>query len=352
MILINIGDELLLGQVINTNAAFIGQQMALAGIEMTECVTIGDDESAIRSAIENGFAKTNLIVVTGGLGPTRDDITKKVICDYFHRELVVDEPTLEWVRELFAARGMELTETNSHQANVPAGCTVLKNTLGTAPGLWIEQDGKILVALPGVPFEMEKLISEEVLPRLQAIFHHEHAVLYKVLQCTGISESNLSDQLTDFEAQLPENIKLAYLPKPGIIRLRLTASGANNEELQTSLNQQFEKLKTEVGSLAFADEDIPMEAVIGKLLRGSGHRVATAESCTGGFIAHLITSVPGSSDPQRDGPLGCRLRRGHLRHRGSRWRHGREARGHRLDGRGYPHPTGYQRVPFRKAHWS
>ena len=296
MILINIGDELLLGQVINTNAAFIGQQMALAGIKMTECVTIGDDESAIRSAIENGFAKTNLIVVTGGLGPTRDDITKKVICDYFHRELVVDEPTLEWVREIFAARGMELTETNSHQADVPLGCTVLKNTLGTAPGLWIEQDGKILVALPGVPFEMEKLICEEVLPRLQEIFHHEHAVLYKVLQCTGISESNLSDQLTDFEAQLPENIKLAYLPKPGIIRLRLTASGANNEELQTSLNQQFEKLKAEVGSLAFADEDIPMEAVIGKLLRGSGRRVATAESCTGGFIAHLITSVPGSSE--------------------------------------------------------
>ena len=292
MILINIGDELLLGQVINTNAAFIGQQMALAGIEMTECITIGDDESAIRSAIENGFAKTNLLIVTGGLGPTRDDITKKVICDYFHRELVVDEPTLAWVREIFAARGMELTETNSHQADVPTGCTVLKNTLGTAPGLWIEQDGKILVALPGVPFEMEKLICEEVLPRLQEIFHHEHAVLYKVLQCTGISESNLSDQLTDFEAQLPENIKLAYLPKPGIIRLRLTASGANNEELQTSLNQQFEKLKAEVGSLAFADEDIPMEAVIGKLLRGSGRRVATAESCTGGLIA----SVPGSSE--------------------------------------------------------
>ena len=281
MILINIGDELLLGQVINTNAAFIGQQMALAGIEMTECVTIGDDENAIRSAIENGFAKTNLLIVTGGLGPTRDDITKKVICDYFHRELVVDEPTLEWVREIFAARGMELTETNSHQADVPTGCTILKNTLGTAPGLWIEQDGKILVALPGVPFEMEKLICEEVLP---------------ILQCTGISESNLSDQLTDFEAQLPENIKLAYLPKPGIIRLRLTASGANNEELQTSLNQQFEKLKAEVGPLAFADEDIPMEAVIGKLLRGSGRRVATAESCTGGFIAHLITSVPGSSE--------------------------------------------------------
>jgi nicotinamide-nucleotide amidase len=143
---------------------------------------------------------------------------------------------------------------------------------------------------------MEKLVCEEVLPRLQEIFHHEHAVLYKVLQCTGISESNLSDQLTDFEAQLPENIKLAYLPKPGIIRLRLTASGANNEELQTSLIQQFEKLKVEVGSLAFADEDIPMEAVIGKLLRGSGRRVATAESCTGGFIAHLITSVPGSSE--------------------------------------------------------
>ena len=140
MILINIGDELLLGQVINTNAAFIGQQMALAGIDMTECVTIGDDEAAIRNAIETGFAKTNLLIVTGGLGPTRDDISKKVICEYFHRELVMDEPTLEWVREMFAARGMELTETNRHQADVPEGCTILKNTLGTAPGLWLEID--------------------------------------------------------------------------------------------------------------------------------------------------------------------------------------------------------------------
>ncbi len=296
MILINIGDELLLGQVINTNAAFIGQQMALAGIEMTECLTIGDDENAIRNAIESGFNKTNLLVITGGLGPTRDDITKKVICQYFNRELVIDNDTVEWVRELFAARGMELTETNRQQAAVPEGCTVIKNTLGTAPGLWMEQDDKILIALPGVPFEMEKLICEEIIPRLQKIFHHEHAVLYKVLQCTGISESGLSDQLTGFEAQLPENIKLAYLPKPGVIRLRLTASGDNNEELQTSLTQQFEKLKAEVGNLAFADEDLPMEAIIGKLLRGSGRRIATAESCTGGYIAHMITSIPGSSE--------------------------------------------------------
>ena len=261
-----------------------------------EAKYFGDDESAIRNAIADGFAKTNLIVATGGLGPTRDDITKKVICEDFHRELVVDEPTLEWVREIFAARGVELTETNRHQADVPEGCTVLKNTLGTAPGLWLEQDGKILIALPGVPFEMEKLVCEEVVPRLQEVFHHENAVLYKVLQCTGISESNLSDRLTDFEAQLPGNIHLAYLPKPGIIRLRLTATGKNDDELQSSLDQQFEKLKAEVGPLAFADEDIPMEAVIGKLLRGSGKRVATAESCTGGFIAHLITSVPGSSE--------------------------------------------------------
>lgn len=295
MILINIGDELLIGQVVNTNAAFIGQQMTAAGFELTDVITIGDDGLAIREAVERAMSKTDVVLMTGGLGPTKDDITKKVICDIFQRELVIDEATLKQVTEMFAARGMELTETNRQQAAVPEGCVVLTNTLGTAPGLWLEKDGKVLISLPGVPFEMEKLIKDEVLPRLKAGKFRSSSLLYKVVQCTNITESGLSDMLEEYEKQLPEGFKLAYLPKPGIIRLRLTAEGNDTEQMQTTLDQQFDLLKQQVAAYAFTDEDIELEEVVGRLLVKTGKTMATAESCTGGYIAHLITSVPGSS---------------------------------------------------------
>lgn len=296
MILINIGDELLIGQVVNTNAAFIGQQMAAAGYPMTETLTIGDNGDIIRQSIENAFQKTNVVILTGGLGPTRDDITKKVLCDIFHRDLVIDEKTLKQVRDMFAARGMELTETNRQQAAVPEGCTVLTNPLGTAPGMWIEEEGKILIALPGVPFEMEKLIRDEVLPRLLATQNERNLIRYRVLQCTGISESNLSDKLTEYEDQLPANLKLAYLPRPGVIRLRLTGEGSDEVALNKVLDEQFEKLQFVAGEYAFAADDIEIQEVIGRLLANGDKKIATAESCTGGYIAHLITSVPGSSN--------------------------------------------------------
>lgn len=295
MILINIGDELLIGQVVNTNAAFIGQQMAAAGFELTEVVTIGDDGEAIRQTVESALSKTDVVLMTGGLGPTKDDITKKVICDIFHRELVMDEPTLQQVTDMFAARGMQLTETNRQQAAVPQGCTVLTNTLGTAPGLWLEKDGKVLIVLPGVPFEMEKLVKDEVLPRLKIFKQQNHAILYKVLQCTNITESGLSDMLEEYERQLPAECKLAYLPKPGVIRLRLTAKSDDKESLQTTLDEQFAKLKQLTAEYSFTDEDIELEEVVGRLLVRAGKTMATAESCTGGYISHLITSVPGSS---------------------------------------------------------
>lgn len=295
MILINIGDELLIGQVVNTNAAFIGQQMTAAGFELTDVITIGDDGPAIREAVERAMSKTDVVLMTGGLGPTKDDITKKVICDIFQRKLVIDEATLKQVTEMFAARGMELTETNRQQAAVPEGCVVLTNTLGTAPGLWLEKDGKVLISLPGVPFEMEKLIKDEVLPRLKAGKFRSSSLLYKVVQCTNITESGLSDMLEEYEKQLPEGFKLAYLPKPGIIRLRLTAEGNDTEQMQTTLDQQFDLLKQQVAEYAFTDEDIELEEVVGRLLVKAGKTMATAESCTGGYIAHLITSVPGSS---------------------------------------------------------
>lgn len=295
MILVNIGDELLIGQVVNTNAAFVGQQFAVAGMELSEVLTIGDDGEAIRNAITTSFEKTDVVIMTGGLGPTKDDITKKVICEYFHRDLVMDERTLEFVSQRFASIGLELTEVNRMQAAVPQGCTVLFNTLGTAPGLWVEENGKVLIALPGVPFEMEKLIRDEVVPRLQKRNAEQKIIRYKVLQCTGVTESGLSDMLEDFEQQLPAEFKLAYLPKAGAIRLRLTGKSEDVDWLESTLKEQFEKLKSLVKSYLFTDEDLTMEQVVGKLMVKSKKQLATAESCTGGYIAHLITSVPGSS---------------------------------------------------------
>ncbi len=295
MILINIGDELLIGQVVNTNAAFVGQQLTAAGFPLTEVITIGDAGDAIREALENAFQKSDTVLMTGGLGPTKDDITKKVVCDLFHRELVMDETVLQHVTDIFAARGMALTDTNREQALVPEGCTVLTNALGTAPGIWLEEEGKVLIMLPGVPFEMERLVKEEVLPRLQARDTRHHAMLYRVLQCTNITESGLSDLLEPFEQQLPPELKLAYLPVPGIIRLRLTGESDDKEALAKLLDDQFAKLKEAAGSYAFTDEDLKMEEVVGKLLTKLDRKVATAESCTGGRIANLITSVPGSS---------------------------------------------------------
>lgn len=300
MIIINIGDELLLGQVVNTNAAFICQKLALENIAVSDCFTIPDEKESIKNTIDLGFSKSDCVIITGGLGPTKDDITKVAICDYFNCGLKIDEDTLEWVAELFRARNKELTETNRKQAEVPECCEVIKNSLGTAPGIWIEQGGKILVAMPGVPFEMEKMLCDDIIPKLKTSLNIGNTIHYKVLQCTNVAESDLSDKLEDFEKSLPENIKLAYLPKPGVIRLRLTMIKGNGYD-ESLLDNYFEKLKTEVGNLAFANKDVQLEEIIGELLRGSDRRVATAESCTGGFIAHLITSVPGSSEYYQGG---------------------------------------------------
>lgn len=295
MILINIGDELLIGQVVNTNAAFVGQEMSAVGYAVTGVVTVGDNKGSITEAVRSAMTKTDLVLLTGGLGPTKDDITKTVICEYFSRKLVEDAPTLQRVTKFFAARGMALTETNRQQALVPDGCIVLPNTLGTAPGIWIEQDGKVLVSLPGVPFEMERLLKDEVVPRLKARNVGSQAQCYRVLQCTGITESGLSDLLENYERQLPANMSLAYLPKPGIVRLRLTGHGDDEIILRTEMEEQFAKLKEQTAEYAFTDEDIPMEAVVGHLLAKAKKTMATAESCTGGYIAHLVTTVPGSS---------------------------------------------------------
>lgn len=293
--IINIGDELLIGQVINSNAAVMSEMLLKNGFFVDRTVVTGDEAAAIRQEIDEALHAVDVVIVTGGLGPTKDDITKKVICDYFHTTLRLDQPTYDFVARLLGSRGMAMTETNKTQAMVPVGADILPNRLGTAPGLWLEKEGKVLVSLPGVPFEMAGLMSEEVIPRLQRRFLPGEHYLCRVVQTIGIGESYLSDLLEPWELSLPAHIRLAYLPDSGIIRLRLTGSGPDPDKLAQEMEDLVGQLCALAGDYVFAKEDKKMTEVVASMLLEHGQTLSTAESCTGGFIAHQITSQPGSS---------------------------------------------------------
>lgn len=295
MIVINIGDELLIGQVINSNAAYIAERVNSIGIPVDEVVMIKDEREQIRNTIDDCFKKTDLLILTGGLGPTKDDITKKVISDYFGSILKIDENTLSFIKRMLDERGIELSESNRLQAEVPAGATVLLNKNGTAPGLWMEKDGKVLVSLPGVPYEMKAIMEEQLLELLNKRFQTGQSFVHKVIQLTGIAESALSDLLEPWETNLPKNMKLAYLPRPGIIRLRLTAIGNDRKKIEDQVSTEVEKLRSLAKPYIWSYEDNKLEEVVGQLLRARNAQLAVAESCTGGYLSHLITSVPGSS---------------------------------------------------------
>lgn len=296
MKIINIGDELLIGQVINSNAAYIAERMGSIGLPVDEIKMIGDDPEQIRKSIEEGFKTTDLLILTGGLGPTKDDMTKDVIADYFNVGMVTDELTLNQLNTFMKERGIELSESNRRQSEIPEGSKALLNKNGTAPGIWVEKEGKVLVSLPGVPFEMKAMMEETLLPLLICHFNTERVILHKVVQTIGVGESTLSDMLDAFEKDLPPYIKLAYLPRPGIVRLRLTAVGTSKEELENELSVKVDNLNKIAGEYIWSYEDNQIEEVVGYLLRKHGGQLAVAESCTGGFLSHLITSVPGSSD--------------------------------------------------------
>lgn len=293
--IINIGDELLIGQVINSNAAVMSEMLLKNGFFVDRTVMTGDEAAAIRQEIDGALHAVDAVIVTGGLGPTKDDITKKVICDYFHTSLRLDEPTYDFVARLLGSRGMAMTETNKTQAMVPVGADILPNRLGTAPGLWLEKEGKVLVSLPGVPFEMTALMREEVIPRLQRRFKPGEHYLCRVVQTIGIGESYLSDLLEPWELSLPPHIRLAYLPDSGIIRLRLTGSGPDPDRLAREMEAQVEQLCALAGDYVFAKEDKKMTEVVASMLQERRQTLSTAESCTGGFMAHQITSMPGCS---------------------------------------------------------
>ncbi|MDR2980360.1 MAG: competence/damage-inducible protein A [Bacteroidales bacterium] len=294
MIIINIGDELLIGQVINSNAAFIAEKVNAIGIWVEESLVIGDEEERMKKTILETLGKTDFVIVTGGLGPTKDDRTKKVLCEIFDMPLALHEPSLERLTAMFKKRGWELSESNRLQALLPEGAEIIPNDNGTAQGMWFERDGKVLVSMPGVPFEMKAMMCD-IVPKIRDHFHSDFEIIHKVVQTSGIGESTLSDLLEDWENALPKFITLAYLPRPGIVRLRLTAVGEDKKLLESMLKDEIEKLKKIAGDYIWSFEDNQMEDEIGKKLRKIKKTLTLAESCTGGYIAHRITSVPGSS---------------------------------------------------------
>jgi nicotinamide-nucleotide amidase len=295
--IITIGDELLIGQVIDTNSAWMSQQLNNIGVWVHHRVAVGDVREDIWNALDEESKRSDIILITGGLGPTADDITKPLLCEYFGGKLIMHQPTLDHVTYLFEhvfKRPMPLLERNRKQAEVPDVCTVLKNERGTAPGMLFEKNEKIFISMPGVPHEMQGIMKDHIFDLIMQRYDMPH-IGHRTLLTAGQGESMLAEMIKDWEEKLPVYIKLAYLPNYGMVRLRLTGTG-EKEKIETELDEQFAILKELVKEYLVVDEDIPMNEVVGRLLKASGKTVTAAESCTGGYIAHLITSVPGSSN--------------------------------------------------------
>jgi nicotinamide-nucleotide amidase len=293
--IITIGDELLIGQVIDTNSAWIGENLNMIGIKVHQITSISDNREHILKTLEEAEARADIILITGGLGPTKDDITKTTLCEYFDTRLVFNQDAYKNIEGIFLQRGYTVTELNRLQAEVPANCTVIMNLNGTAPGMWFERNNKIFVSMPGVPFEMKTMMSEQILPKLSAKLNLGF-IIHKTILTQGVGESFLAKTIEDWEDSLPKSIKLAYLPQPGMVRLRLTAIGNNKADILNLIEEQDQKLRQLIPDYIFGYDNETMESVVGNLLKKHKMTVSTAESCTGGRIAHLITSVPGSSE--------------------------------------------------------
>jgi nicotinamide-nucleotide amidase len=296
--IITIGDELLIGQVIDTNSAWIAQELNKIGIPVKRRVAVGDSFNEIWSALDEESTHADIILITGGLGPTSDDITKPLLCKYFNGKMIINDEALQNVKYLFEqVFKRPLIESNLKQGEVPDVCTVIQNKRGTAPGMWFEKEGKIFISLPGVPHEMKGMITDSVLPKFSSLFSLA-PIIHKTLLTAGVGESFLAEQLKEFEAQLPSSIKLAYLPSYGMVRLRLTSSESEKE-----INNQFDKLQSLVKEYLVTNVDESMAETVAKLLLRQNKTLSTAESCTGGYIAHLITAIPGSSEYYKGGVI-------------------------------------------------
>lgn len=293
--IIAIGDELLIGQVVDTNSGWIAQEITPYGWRVKSVRVVADNANEIKKAVSDAFNETNIILTTGGLGPTKDDITKQTLCDFFGGELIYDKEVEKNVLEVVAKRSLKINPLTAAQAYVPSSCRVIQNKVGTAPIMWFEKDGKVLVSMPGVPFEMQEMMHTEVFPQLKKKFQKDETVELKTFIVIGYSESLLAAALEEFENNLPKEIHLAYLPKPGLVRLRLTGVSKNSDDLTAKMEQAEQSLKQTLGESIICDKDMTVAEILGSLLTKKQFTVSTAESCTGGNIAHEITAVAGCS---------------------------------------------------------
>ncbi len=300
--ILNIGDELLIGQVVNTNASSMSQMLIAAGIDVCGTFVIGDRADDIDFYLRHCIERSDVVLITGGLGPTKDDITKKTLCDFFHSELYENQEALANVKRIFDARGYELTPINRQQAWVPRCCTMVNNILGTAPCMWFDYQGKVVVSMPGVPFEMVNLMQTEIIPRLQAHFRTDQIVNKNIL-VQGIGESFLSDLIEPWELSLPSTIRLAYLPQSGMLKLRLTARGSHDD--RALLQQQIDRAVAELYPIAgqyIVGEDLEtLPELVADTMKRHHATLATAESCTGGALASQLTAMAGASEYYRGG---------------------------------------------------
>jgi nicotinamide-nucleotide amidase len=293
--IITIGDEILIGQIVDTNSAWMATELNKAGFELAQITSVHDENDHIVESLNMALKRAEIILFTGGIGPTNDDITKQTLSAYFGSKLVFNELVLENINKLFSSRPtFIMNDLTRAQAMVPENCTVIQNPVGTAPVTWFEKEGKVIVSMPGVPYEMKHAMSNEIIPRLHSYFKTPN-ILHKTIQINGYPESTLALKIADWENELPENISLAYLPNSGIVKLRLSGLSEDLLSLEFIMNQQIDKLSQLLGNAIVAYEDIPIEKIVGTILTEQGKMVATAESCTGGNIARSFTSIPGSS---------------------------------------------------------
>jgi nicotinamide-nucleotide amidase len=292
--LLTIGDELLYGQIVDTNAQWMSVELSQAGIKVIRKTTVGDLEEEILTALAEAEKRADIVLITGGLGPTNDDLTKPCLAKYFDCALEINEEALAEVTAFFKQRGRELTEVNRQQAALPTCCEKITNSVGTAPGMWFPRNGKVFMSMPGVPHEMKRMMTDFVIPKLKQTFETP-VIHHKVIRTVGIGESFLAEKIAPWENALPSHIKLAYLPSLGEVKLRLTGIGASAQTLQKETDALTEKLKELAGPYIYGYGEEPLEVAIGKLLLERNLTLAIAESCTGGYLSHLVTSVPGSS---------------------------------------------------------
>ncbi len=292
--LLTIGDEILFGQINDTNSQWMSQELDQVGIRVVRKTTVGDIREDMMNAFAEAEKRAEIVLITGGLGPTNDDLTKPLLAEYFDCELAMDSEALKEVTDFFKSKGREITPINEKQAELPICAERITNKLGTAPGMWLERNGTVFVSMPGVPHEMKRMMKDTVIPKLQKCFKTD-VIFHKVIKTIGIGESWLADEIKDWEEALPEHIKLAYLPSLGQVKLRLTAVGADMSELKKQVEDQITSLKSYAEKYIYGYDRDEIQTKVGDMLKHNNKTISFAESCTGGYVSHLITSIPGSS---------------------------------------------------------